>query len=104
MEEPMKGQTLDTYSYEIGAERFVVMENMFTPINQKEGLLEAIKRCYEKNGELEKKIVLCGGMATCDGIVERILQDDYFRTFSIDADENFMWKQAVCIVKEMNNK
>ncbi len=98
-DEPIKGRVLDIVSYSVGAERFVVMENIITPVNQKRGLLEEIKKCFEVNSELEKKIVFCGGIASCNGFEDRIKRDHYFDKVSIVVDEHFMWKEAVCIIK-----
>jgi hypothetical protein len=58
----------------------------------------------QKEPALEKRIVICGGLANCPGMVERIKSDEYFEQFSITADEHFKWKAAAAFVRNLVNK
>ena len=69
------------------------------------GLLEELKyeceKVFQSKPNIEKKIVICGGMAKCRGLVERFKMEPYFENFNVSADEDFIWKGAAKYVKSM---
>ena len=69
------------------------------------GLIEKLKAlislCESRNDTLEKKIVLCGGMVHCSGLLERIAKE--MPDYTITAEEHLFWQTASKYLNKVRN-